>query len=273
MLLIDSPRNPHIQAALRLRDRAARLETGMTLVDGGRECRRAITAGLPIEAVFVCSALAIGDDAATAIELLERRHAEIVVISERVHDRLAFGNRGDGIVLVVRTPDTTLDHLDPGPDPLLLVTEDIEKPGNLGAIVRTADAVGCDAVIAIGGTDLFHPNVIRASVGTVFSLPMAAASVSETLAWLVRRGIRPVAARVQATASYTEADLRGPLALILGSEAEGLSSRWQDAGIEGIRLPMHGVADSLNVSVAAAVLAFEARRQRDQSSQPPRSGP
>ena len=271
MALIDSPWNPRIKAALELRDRAARIESRRTLVDGARECLRAVEAGAHVEVAFACPALAIGHDAREALRLVAGRGVEVVEVSERVHDRLAFGNRGDGLVLVVTTPETALAGLKPGPDPLLLVTEAVEKPGNLGAILRTADAVGCDAVIAVGGTDLYNPNVIRASVGTVFSLPVATATAAEALSWLHARGIRPVAARVDAARAYTEADLRGPLALVLGSEADGLSGAWQDSSIEGVRLPMRGVADSLNVSVAAAVLAFEARRQRDHPSKPPRS--
>ena len=274
MPLIDSPRNPRIRDALELRDRGPRLATGRTIVDGARECRRAVEAGSAVETAFVCSALAVSPDAVEALRAVAALRIEIVEVSERVHDRLAFGNRGDGLVLVARTPDVGLDRLRPGQEPLVLVTEDVEKPGNLGAILRTADAAGCDAVIAIGGTDLFNPNVIRASVGTVFSLPVAAAGAEETLDWLRRHGIRPVAARVDAPRAYTDADLRGAVAIVLGSESDGLSATWQDSVIEGVRLPMHGRADSLNVSVAAAVLAFEARRQRDLAADPPpRSAP
>lgn len=271
MPLIESPRNPRIQNALQLRERAARIATGRTLVDGARECRRAVDAGLAVESAFVCPALAVGDDATATISALAARGLATVEISERVHDRLAFGNRGDGIVLVVAARAAGLQDLELGASPLLLVTEDVEKPGNLGAILRTADAVGCDAVIAIGGTDVFNPNVIRASVGTVFSVPVAAATAGETLAWLAGRGIRPIAARVQASRSYADADLRGPLALVFGSESDGLSMAWQDARTDGVRLPMRGIADSLNVSAAAAVLAFEARRQRDLPTHDPRS--
>ena len=263
MPLIDSPRNPRIQEALQLRERAVRIARGRTLVDGARECRRAIEAGVAVEAAFVCPALATGEDATAALGMLAARGIDFVEVSERVHDRLAFGNRGDGIVLVIAAAAAALQDLQPGPDALLIVTEDVEKPGNLGAILRTADAVGCDAVIAIGGTDLFNPNVIRASVGTIFSLPVAAATAGETIAWLAAKNIRAVAAKVQASESYADADLRGPLALVFGSEADGLSAAWQDARIDGVRLPMHGVADSLNVAAAAAVLAYEARRQRD----------
>jgi TrmH family RNA methyltransferase len=274
MPVIDSPRNERIRDALELRERGARLATRRTLVDGARECRRAVEASADVETAFVCSELAVAPDAVEALRALAARGTEIVEVSERVHDRLAFGNRGDGLVLVARTPDVGLERLRPGPEPLVLVTEDVEKPGNLGAILRTADAVGCDAVIAIGGTDLFNPNVIRASVGTVFSLPLAAATVEQTLSWLRDQGIRPVAARTQASQAYTDADLRGAVALVLGSESDGLSDAWQDSVIEGVRLPMRGRADSLNVSVAAAVLAFEARRQRDLAvNASPRSAP
>ncbi len=273
MALIGSPRNQLVREALALRDRAGRLEAGQTLVDGARESLRAIDAGADVITAFVCHDLVVSLDGAAVLDRLAGQRGRVVEVSERVHDRLAFGNRGDGLVLVVRTPDTGLDRLDPGPDPLVIVTEDVEKPGNLGAILRSADAAGCAAVIAVGGTDLFNPNVIRASVGTVFSVPAAAASADETRLWLAARGIRPVAARVDAPTAYTDADLRGPLALILGSEANGLSGAWQDSAMEGVRLPMHGLADSLNVSVAAAVLAFEARRQRDLDQPPLRSVP
>ena len=148
------------------------------------------------------------------------------------------------------------------PNPLVVVTEDVEKPGNVGAILRSADAVGASAVIAAGGTDLFNPNVIRASVGTVFSMPVAAAPAAEVAAWLRRQGIRVVATRVDADRLHVDADLTGSVAIVLGSEAEGLSDTWRAPGVEAVRLPMAGVADSLNVSVAAAVLLYEAWRQR-----------
>jgi TrmH family RNA methyltransferase len=167
------------------------------------------------------------------------------------------------MVAVVRTPPTDLARLAPGEESLVVVVEAVEKPGNLGAILRTADGAGVDAVIAADPrTDLFNPNAIRASLGTVFTRPVAAAPTAEVLAWLADRGIRPVAARVDAERPYTDADLRGPVALVLGSEAEGLREAWDDAGVEPVRIPMHGTADSLNVSVAAAVLLYEAVRQR-----------
>ncbi len=263
MDVIESPQNPRIRAALALRDRAERLRTGLTLVDGARECRRAVAAGVVIETAFVCPMLAAGPDIEAVLGELKATGVPTAEVSERAHDRLAFGNRREGIVLVVKVPSTAIAGLGPGPAPLVLITEDVEKPGNLGAILRTADACGVDAVIAIGGVDLFNPNVVRASVGTVFTVPLAAGSAAEVQAWLAERGIRAVAARVDAPTDFTQSDLTGPLAIILGSESDGLSEHWQGSEIGAVRLPMHGIADSLNVSVAAAVLAFEARRQRD----------
>ncbi len=262
-MVIDSPRNPRVQAALRLRDREHRLALGQTLVDGAREVLRALQAGVDVDMAFICRRLVRTDEASDALRVIEAAGMPTIEVSERVHDRLAFGNRQDGLVLVVRTKTSSLDALEPGPDPLILVTEDVEKPGNLGAILRTADGAGCAAVITIGGTDLFNPNVVRASVGTVFSMPVAAATPSATIAWLMDHGIRPIAAHGDASMAYTAADLTGPIALILGSEADGLSHAWLAPAIQGVRIPMAGTADSLNVSVAAAVLAFEARRQRD----------
>ena len=142
----------------------------------------------------------------------------------------------------------------------------MEKPGNVGAILRSADAVGASAVIAVGGTDLYNPNVIRASIGTIFSVPVATATAADVVAWLRERGVRILASRVDAEQLHVDADLTGPLAIVLGSEADGLSDAWPAPGVEALRLPMLGKADSLNVSAAAAVLLYEAWRQRRAAS-------
>jgi TrmH family RNA methyltransferase len=148
-------------------------------------------------------------------------------------------------------------------EPLLAVIEGVEKPGNVGAILRSADAAGLDGVIvADGGTDLFNPNTIRASLGTVFKSNVVEATAADTIVWLRERGVRAVAARLEATVDYTSADLRGGVAIVLGSEAEGLSEVWRGAEMEAVRLPMRGIADSLNVSTTGAVLFYEAVRQR-----------
>lgn len=265
---IESPANPRVKSALALRERRGREAAGLTLVDGGRECLRAMNAGALVETAFVCRPLLASHDARRVVEKLEQpigpfgAEVELVEVGERAFERIAFGDRADGVVLVVRIPERTLDDLVLPDDPLVVVTEDVEKPGNLGAILRTADAVAADAVIAAGGTDLYNPNVIRASIGTVFSLQVAAAPAAEVAAWLRSRGVRIVASRVDAARLHVEEDLRGSVALVLGSEAEGLSDAWRGEDVEGIRLPMLGIADSLNVSAAAAVLLYEAWRQR-----------
>jgi len=262
MVAIDSPHNPRIRAAAALRDRRDRVATGLALVGGAREIRRALDAGVPVDTAFVCPPLLRSEDAIAAEAALRARGIEPLEVSERAFESVAYGDRIDGIVLVVQAPSARLDDLDPGGSPFILVTEDVEKPGNLGAILRTADAAGCDAVIAIGGADLFNPNVIRASVGTAFTVPFAATTGGEALEWLRGHGIRIVAARVDAETLYSDADLRGPIAIILGSEALGLSGAWLAPDVEAVRLPMLGVADSLNVSATAAILVYEARRQR-----------
>jgi TrmH family RNA methyltransferase len=270
--VIDSPANAHIKAALRLRDRRERETTGMTLVDGGRESLRAIDAGAHIETAFVCRERLGTPDAAAAATRLEDQAAAVVDVSPRAFERLAYGDRADGVILVVKVRSTTLGSLHLPKDSLVIVTEDVEKPGNVGAILRSADGAGAAAVIAVGGTDLFNPNVIRASVGTVFAVPVAAASADETAAWLRGRDLRVVASVVDAPRLHVEADLRGPLAIVLGSEASGLSPAWRTPDVEAVRLPMEGVADSLNVSAAAAVLLYEAWRQR-RAPVPPSGSP
>jgi TrmH family RNA methyltransferase len=230
---IESPSNPHIKAATRLRDRRERERTGLTIVDGAREIRRALDAGVTVETAFVCDALVRSDDARAAV------------------------------VAVVRVPTTALSDLQLPPDPLVAVLEGIEKPGNLGAVLRSADGAGIDALVAADPrTDLFNPNTIRASLGTAFTVSLASASTSDTLSFLRAGGLRVVAARVGAATEYTDADLRGPLAVALGAEADGLSAAWSGPDVVAVRLPMLGVGDSLNVSAAAAILLYEARRQR-----------
>jgi len=260
---ITSLTNPRVKAAVRLRDRAERDVTGLTIVDGAREILRALDAGVHVELAFVAPDLLRSPDGLAAADRLRHRGMALEV-SPAVLGRIAFGQRSDGVVAIVAAPTGTLDELVVPPDPLIVVAEAIEKPGNLGAIVRTADGAGASAVIAADPrTDLFNPNAIRASLGTIFALPVVAATTAATLDWLSARGIRPIAARVDASRSYTDVDLRGPIAIVLGSEAGGLGEGWSDPRVEPVAIPMRGMADSLNVSIAAAVLLFEAVRQRD----------
>lgn len=261
---LASPANPRIKAAASLRDRRERESSGLTLVDGARELRRALDAGVEIVEAFICEPLLAGEDARFALDGLRERQVLITTTSEAAFAKLAFGDRAEGLVAVIRAPSIALAALNPPPDPLIIVIEGVEKPGNVGAVLRSADGAGADAVIAASPrTDHANPNVIRASAGTIFAVPMAAAPTAVVIDWLREHRIRIVAASVDAAQLYTDADLTGPLALVVGSEAGGLTEAWNDPEIEAIRLPMYGVADSLNVSVSAAILLYEARRQRD----------
>ncbi len=260
--LISSLHNPRVRAAAALRDRRARDETGLTLIDGARELERALAGGARVVEAFVDGSR-LGAEGADAVARAGARGARVVAVSDVVLDRLAYGDRSEGVVATVRVPDLSLEGLRLPPDPLVVVVEGVEKPGNLGAVLRTADAAGADAVIAADPrTDLFNPNAIRASLGTIFALPLASGPSAAVRERLLREGLRLVAARVDATTVYTDADLRGPIAIVLGSEAEGLTDAWRGDAVTTVRLPMLGVADSLNVSIAAAVLLYEAMRQR-----------
>ena len=263
-LEITSAANPRIRAAAALRDRGERESTGLTVIDGARELRRALDAGVEIVEAFVCDPMLAGEDARVALTALRAGVAPVHQTSPNAFARLAFGNRAEGLVAVIRAPSLDLAHLEPPDDALIVVLEGVEKPGNVGAVLRTADGAGADAVIAASPrTDMTNPNVIRASAGTVFTMPVAAAPTGHVLDWLRGRGVRVLAARVEASLPYTQADMAGPVAFVLGAEDRGLSDAWDGPGVEAVHLPMRGVADSLNVSVTAAILLYEARRQRD----------
>jgi RNA methyltransferase, TrmH family len=268
--VLTSTANPRVKSAAALRDRRERDRTGLTLIDGAREVRRAIEAGVAVTEVFVCEPLLAGVDARIALDRLRAGATTIESVSEAVFAKLAFGDRAEGLVAVVRAPSTDLADLAVPAEPLVVVIEGVEKPGNVGAVLRSADGAGADALIAADPrTDLFNPNTIRASAGTSFTVPVATASSMAVLAWLRERGLRIVTARVDADRLYTDADLTGGIAIVLGTEVEGLSEAWVGPDVDAVRLPMLGIADSLNVSVSAAVLLYEARRQRGQ----PQAGP
>jgi RNA methyltransferase, TrmH family len=260
---ITSLHNPRVKAALKLREGRHRRAEQRILIEGVRELSRAITAGVrPIE-VFVCDALCGSDDCRQLLATLYGTGAEVFQISEEVFARLAFGHRAEGVLAVAETPQPKLEAIQLGSEPLVAVLEGVEKPGNVGAVLRSADGAGVSAlIVARPGTDLYNPNAIRASLGTIFSMPLAVAAAEETLDWLRANHLKILAARVDGAVPYTSVDYRGPTAIVLGSEAAGLSPLWSAADITAVRLPMLGAADSLNVSAAAAVLFYEARRQR-----------
>ena len=272
---ITSPQNPRIKEAARLRDRRQREKQGRILIDGARELRRAIAGGVKLLETFVCEPLCVSEDAKALLAALPQCGGESLHVNEAVFEKLAFGQRAEGVLGVAEMPRPTLEMISKlldsrrltaagdAPVPLVAVLEGVEKPGNVGAVLRSADAAGVGAVIvADGRTDLFNPNAIRASLGTIFSLPVCEAASSDASAWLRERHFTIFAARVDGAVPYMEADYRGPTAIVLGSEAAGLSPLWAGGDIRAIRLPMLGRADSLNLSATAAVLFYEAMRQR-----------
>jgi TrmH family RNA methyltransferase len=260
---ITSRQNPRVREAVRLRSSRERQRHGQFIVGGAREIGRAIVSGIQCVEAFVCEELSDSPDSQAAICALESTKAEILSVSPEVFTKLAYGDRNDGVIVVAEIPKRELDGIELLAKPIVAVLEGIEKPGNLGAILRSADAAGVDAVIvADGRTDLYNPNAIRASLGTVFRANVCEATTADTIEWLSNKGVPIIAARPDATKLYTEVDLRVGAAIVLGSEADGLSDSWRMTNVTAVRLPMHGLADSLNVSTTAAVLFYEALRQR-----------
>jgi TrmH family RNA methyltransferase len=270
--LISSVHNPHIKQVARLEKRSERERRRLLPVEGVREVSRALAAGhVPVEA-YVCPQVATAPDANQALaelEALERDgRTRVFTVTPEVYARLAVREASGGVFLLLPYLQTELDALPLPDEPLLVVVENAEKPGNLGAILRTADAAGVDGLIACygkgaaGGTDIHNPNTVRASLGTIFHVAIAEGSSAQVIAWLRQHGIRIAAATPEGASLYTEVDLSGPLAIVLGSEAHGLTREWLAAADQRIYIPMFGQADSLNLAASAAILLYEAVRQR-----------
>ena len=253
---IESSANPRINATARLKQRNRRNETGSFLVEGTRETERAVAAGAPISEVFLCPEYASKRTQRLA-EGMAGGGISLVTTSTRAFDKLSIRRHPDGIVAVAQTWATTPADL---PSSLTLVVESIEKPGNLGAMFRTADAAGAGLLLADPSVDPFNPNVVRASQGSLFSIPFATADAESARAWSLNRGSVFVATP-DADTEIWDADLSGTVSIVIGSEHAGVSAVWNDTGT-AIRIPMAGAADSLNASVSAAVVLFEAVRQR-----------
>jgi TrmH family RNA methyltransferase len=260
---IHSPQNERIKKAVRLRDRRGRQQQGRIIIDGIREVTRALDSGIePLEA-FVCESDFELPELVSVAEQLGKLGTVPAVVAPNVFAKLAFGNRSEGIVLVARQPRCELQQLELPADALVCVLEGIEKPGNVGAVIRTADAAGVAAVVVADGvTDLYNPNAIRASLGAVFRVPVCAGPSRDVLTWLLEQHFAIFAARVDGAVDYTRVDYRGKSALVLGSEASGLSDTWTGPSVTPVSLPMLGIGDSLNVSATAAVLCYESLRQR-----------
>ena len=259
---ITSVQNEGIKRVVRLRDRRGREARGLTIVEGVREVRQALRAGLVIQQVYWCRE---GKDHCPddLVEELAAAGVRIVETSGVVYEKIAYGDRMDGVLAMVEQPARTLADLELPAKPLVVVMESVEKPGNLGAVLRTCDGAGVDALVVCDErTDLFNPNIVRASLGAVFTVPVAACTSREAAEFLTARGIRSFAAVVQATGHYFEKDLSGPCAIVLGSEQDGLSDFWRQHATDQVRIPMRGKLDSLNVSVSAAIMIYEALRQR-----------
>ncbi|MCB8944635.1 MAG: RNA methyltransferase [Ardenticatenaceae bacterium] len=269
MLRITSLQNGRIKQIVKLNNRRQRDACQQTVVEGSREVSRALQHGLIPPEAYLCPDL-LNDETAAAVTRLQQLAAsgqtQLFEITPEIFAKIAYRGDSGGLLLVIPYLQQSLHNLPLSANPFFAIIENVEKPGNLGAILRTADAAGVDGVIVCSdgtaSTDLHNPNVIRASLGTLFAVPVAAAKTSETIDWLRTRGIQIVVATPEAERLYTAVNLQTPVALVTGSEAFGLSPQWLDAAAAQVRIPMHGTADSLNLATATALLLYEVVRQR-----------
>ncbi|MCX6987899.1 MAG: RNA methyltransferase [Chlamydiae bacterium] len=267
MLEITSLQNPKMKNAVRLFDRKARDESGLFLIEGYRELSRAVDASIEIVSLFICPTLFLGENEQSLIDKALKGGADIFSCDPKVFKKLSYRDRPDGLIAVASQMKLSLDALSRKiqgkQNPFFLVAESIEKPGNLGTILRSCDAVGADGVIICDRcTDIYNPNVVRASVGTLFTVPVVEAEGSQVLSWLKSRGVKILSSTPNTEVEYTEADLSGPVALVVGTEQLGLSEAWLSQADVKVRIPMMGVADSLNVATATTLLLYEVLRQR-----------
>ncbi len=259
---ISSLQNPRVKALVRLRTRRERDRRAAFLVEGDREVGRALAWKSLMKTVYWCPGFA-GEGLEDGLVEQLPSAVEIVEMSEDVFRKISYRDRPEGVVAVLEQPDLRLSGLRLDADPLVLVVESVEKPGNLGAMLRTAEAAGADAVVlADPTTDVFNPNVVRASLGSLFTVPLAIAPGHEALDWVRNRGLAVIATTPQASETYWNVDLDSGLAVVIGSETDGLSALWMEGADIRVRIPMSGTVDSLNAGTAAAVMLFEARRQK-----------
>jgi len=265
ILSVTSPQNPRIKEIRRLRGKRARDRTGLFLVEGSKEISMALEAGVKMESLFFSRNLFRGGEE-RLLESAMTMGVPLFSLPEGLFRKIAYRENPDGLLAVARQFPLELERLELGPLPLVVVAQNLEKPGNLGAILRSADAVGADAVIVCDpGVDPFNPNVVRASRGTLFTVGVGMASSSQTLEWLREKGLEVVVTSPGATMKYTQFDYGRPTALVVGNEAQGLTPLWQEGPFTRVSIPMRGRADSLNVAVATAVVLYEALRQREES--------
>ncbi len=257
METITSLQNPGVKNVIKLRSASERKKQGLIVIEGCRELKLALQSNYPVKEIYVSSELYTGDVSA------EAGGRKVMPVSAEVFRKISMREHPDGILAVAEPKLIDLEHILLSSSPLIIILESVEKPGNIGAVLRSADAAGADAVVLSDPScDFYNPNVIRASQGTVFTKQAAASTADEIFAWLADNNIELVAATSSAMKSYCEIDYRRPMAVALGTEADGLSEAWIKKARELVKIPMQGAIDSLNVSVAAAVIVFEAVRQR-----------
>ncbi|GAA2166271.1 RNA methyltransferase [Pedococcus bigeumensis] len=272
-LIITSPSNPRLKALTALRRRRTREETGRTLIEGFEELTLALGAGVLPEALYYCPELML-DPASQegVVDDVRREGVETVQVSRTAFERAAYREGPDGFIAVVPSVLRSCSELTVGPRALTVLCQGVEKPGNLGAMLRTADAAGAEAVVAADPvTDWGNPNLVRASKGTVFSVPVASDSTAETLAWLDAHGIALVATTPDTDLLHTDVDYTGPVAIAVGAEKYGLTDEVLAHAAYRVRIPMVGKANSLNVATSAAIVIYEAVRQRGAAAPAARS--
>lgn len=259
---ITSAQNPKIQTLLALQEKSKeRRKKGLFVVEGRRELLHCIEAGYEPYTVFFCREIISDED---LMSIAEQCNCSFVEIPRHLYDKVAYRGGTEGVIAELKCKERTLDGLKLKENPLIIVLESVEKPGNLGAVLRSADASGADAVIVCDPlTDLYNPNLIRSSIGGIFTVPTATATSEETINWLKGQNIRIYTAQLQDSEWYYDTDMTGGTAIIMGTEATGLTNIWRKAADAHIKIPMLGKLDSLNVSVSAAILLFEAVKQRN----------
>lgn len=254
--VITSLTNSRVKRLVLLQQKSAeRLREGVFVVEGVRELERCSDAGLEITEVYYCPAILPQVPAVKCGAIYE--------VTQHVYEKIAYRGGTEGAVGIVKTRHLSLHDLQLGDSPLIVVLESVEKPGNLGAVLRSADAAGVDAVIVCDPlTDLYNPNLVRSSTGAIFSVPCVACTSEECIAYLKQRGIAILTAQLQDSQLYYDIDMKRATAIVMGTEATGLTNAWREAADAHIRIPMLGIVDSLNVSVSAAILMYEAVKQR-----------
>ena len=263
LLNITSLQNPIVKQMVRLKDRRDRDESKRFLIEGYREIKRALDHGIELESMMVCPDLFLGINEEDLMECAQKRNVRLYESISRVFHKISYRDRPDGLIAIAKQMNFTLANLSLKKNPFFVVAQSIEKPGNLGTILRSSDAANVDGVIVCDRcTDIYNPNVVRASVGTLFSRPVVEAASEEMIQWLKKNSIRVVAATPHAPSSFTKVDLSGPVAVVVGTEQIGLTGDWMEMADIQVRIPMLGSADSLNVATATTLLLYEVLRQR-----------